>query len=74
MIAEQSSDSLDAQLLGGFGWDDLDIDSFKRYRKRFANAKPDSQWNEIGDEEFLKRIGGWKTDRKSGNREKKVLP
>ncbi|MFZ3591556.1 ATP-binding protein [Bacillus sp. DJP31] len=35
----------------------------KNYRKRFANLKPDSAWNEHDDIEFLSRIGGWAKDR-----------
>ncbi|MET3684464.1 putative HTH transcriptional regulator [Alkalibacillus flavidus] len=63
MIAEQSSQALDNQIIENFSWDDLNMESFKNYRQRFSNMKPDSKWNELSDKDFLKRIGGWSHDR-----------
>ncbi|ENH96019.1 putative transcriptional regulator [Gracilibacillus halophilus YIM-C55.5] len=65
MIAEQSSSSQDSQILENFDMNDINMESLKNYRKRFANLKPDSTWNEHDDIEFLTRIGGWNKDRVS---------
>jgi len=66
MIAEQSSSSQDSQMLTDFDLKDLSIESFKSYRRRFANLKPVSTWNELDDINFLSRIGGWGKIRKTG--------
>src|SRR5690625_3293211 len=65
MIAEQSSSSQDSQVLSKFDLKDLNADSLKNYRRRFANLKPDNSWNELDNTEFLLRIGGWGRNRKT---------
>lgn len=67
MIAEASNITRDSIVLDKYSFEDLDKDSFKRYRQRFAVRNPSNIWNELDDIEFLKRIGGWDKDR-----EKKV--
>lgn len=67
MIAEASNITRDSIVLDKYSFEDLDKDSFKRYRQRFAVRHPSNIWNELDDIEFLKRIGGWDKDR-----EKKV--
>lgn len=67
MIAEASNITRDSIVLDKYSFDDLDKDSFKRYRQRFAVRHPSNSWNELDDIEFLRRIGGWDKDR-----EKKV--
>lgn len=67
MIAEASNITRDSIVLDKYSFDDLDKDSFRRYRQRFAVRHPSNSWNELDDIEFLKRIGGWDKDR-----EKKV--
>lgn len=67
MIAEASNITRDSIVLDKYSFDDLDKDSFKRYRQRFAVRNPSNSWNELDDIEFLRRIGGWDKDR-----EKKV--
>ncbi len=63
MIAEQSSSSQDSLILENFDMNDINMESLRSYRKRFANLKPDSTWNEHDDIEFLVRIGGWNKNR-----------
>lgn len=65
MIAEQSSSSQDSKILDSYDLKDINTESLKSYRKRFANLKPDSTWNELDDVEFLVRIGGWGRNRKT---------
>ncbi len=67
MLAEQTEDARDARLLTGYTFDDLDMDSFKAYRNRMAALKPDHPFNGAENLEFLRKLGGWRTDRQTGN-------
>jgi predicted HTH transcriptional regulator len=66
VLAEQVSDSRDAEILEGFDLEDLDAESLRSYRQMYTNRDPDHPWNRLGDEAFLKQIGGWSKDRKTG--------
>ena len=66
MLAEQVTDSRDAELLKGFNLDDLDAESLRGYRQMYINREPDHPWNKLDDEAFLKQIGGWSTNRQTG--------
>ena len=66
MLAERSQDSLDGQILEKFGLDDLDLETLRGYRQRFQNRHPGHVWNSYENEEFLRVLGGWGTDRESG--------
>jgi ATP-dependent DNA helicase RecG len=66
MLAEQIEDSRDNEILKGYGLDDVDQVSFDTYRQRYANLHPDHPWNHLDAQEFLQRIGGWRTSRESG--------
>ncbi|MFA7556575.1 MAG: RNA-binding domain-containing protein [Hydrogenophaga sp.] len=66
MLAEQVEDSRDDRILRNFGFDDLDMGSFRAYRQVFANRDPGHPWNEENDQAFLRRIGGWRMDRETG--------
>ena len=66
MLAEQVEDSRDTRLLEGFGMDDLDLESLRGYRQMLQNHKPTHPYNSDDDQEFLRRIGGWKKNRKTG--------
>lgn len=67
MLAEQTQDSRDAQILKHFQLDDLDMDSVRNYRRRYANLDPSHPWNEDTDLAFLQKIGAYKRDRESGD-------
>ncbi len=67
MLAEQVDDSRDDRILRNFGFDDLDMGSFRAYRQVFANRDPGHPWNEDDDLAFLRRIGGWRLDRETGD-------
>ncbi len=67
MMAEQVEESRDSRLLEGFTLDDLDMDSFQEYRQLFQNHKPTHPYNKHDHQEFLRCIGGWRKDRKSGD-------
>ena len=66
MLAEQLDDSRDARILNQFGLVDLDLGSLHAYRNLFAVQRPDHPWIAVDDETFLRRIGGWGTDRGTG--------
>jgi predicted HTH transcriptional regulator len=66
MLAEQTEDARDARLLPGYTFDDLDMDSFKAYRNRMAALKPDHPFNGAENLEFLRKLGGWRKDRQTG--------
>jgi len=63
MLAEQIEDSRDAEILKGYGLDDLAMDSFNVYRQMYSNRQPDHPWNEVGTQDFLYNIGAWGKDR-----------
>ncbi|MEY2837808.1 MAG: hypothetical protein RJB60_107 [Pseudomonadota bacterium] len=67
MLAEQMEDSRDDRILRNFGFDDLDMGSFRAYRQVFANRDPGHPWNEDDDQVFLRRIGSWRLDRETGD-------
>ena len=66
MLAEQLDDSRDTRILDKFGLADLDLDSLHAYRNVFTVHRRDHPWLAVDDETFLRRIGGWGTDRSTG--------
>ena len=66
MFSDASEEAVDLQILEGFSWDDLDKESFRKYRNRFASHKPNHPWLSESDEVLLHRIKGWRMDRKTG--------
>jgi predicted HTH transcriptional regulator len=66
MLAEQSEDSRDAEILAGFGMGDIDTDSFRAYRNMYSTRQPDHLWNKVDEQEFLYQIGAWRRDRETG--------
>jgi len=68
MLAEQVEDTRDAHLLDGYSFGDFDLDSVKAYRNQFQSRQPNHPWNECEMQEFLRNIGAWGVDRKSGKK------
>lgn len=66
LLAEQVNESRDAEIMAGYGLDDLDTESFNNYRQRYINRQPDHPWNQLDAQQFLYRIGGWRKDRETG--------
>lgn len=66
MIAEKTSDTLDAGICNHYSLDDLDLDSLSAYRQMFSNRTPVHPFNEMNDLEFLRNLGGWKENRENG--------
>ncbi len=66
MLAEQVEDERDSKILSGFGWDDLNGQSFSVYRQMLKDAKHNHPFLELDDLGLLKKIRGWRTDRQTG--------
>jgi predicted HTH transcriptional regulator len=66
MVAEQVDDSRDARVLVHYGMDDLDPTTIAGYRRRYQTRLHEHPWTELGDREFLQRIGAFGADRESG--------
>ena len=65
LLAEQVEDSRDSRVLQNYGFDDLHEETFIAYRQVFLNRDPGHPWNEQANLDFLRSIGGWRTDRDS---------
>ncbi len=67
MIRDQSFQGDDGTLLDHFTLDDLDLESIESYRNEFASLNQNHIWNKLINEEFLKKMGAYQIDRKTGN-------
>ncbi|MBO7329638.1 MAG: putative DNA binding domain-containing protein [Lentisphaeria bacterium] len=66
MLAEQGSETMDDVIIRGYGLEDLDTGTFNAYRQRLSNRQPDHPFNNLDSHEFLRSIGGYRTDRITG--------
>jgi len=66
MLADQSEEPADSEILSKFGFDDLDRASLEEYRHRFASRSPAHPWLKLDDLGLLERLGGWRKDRTTG--------
>jgi ATP-dependent DNA helicase RecG len=57
----------DSRILEGFDMNDIDADTFRKYRQFFANIKPSHPWLILDDKAFLEKLGGYRKDRISKN-------
>ncbi|MBQ7531887.1 MAG: putative DNA binding domain-containing protein [Paludibacteraceae bacterium] len=55
----------DSEVLPNYTMDDIDTESLRAYRQRFALRRGSHPWNEIDDMTFLAKIGAYGTDRKT---------
>ena len=56
----------DGRILKNYSWDDIDIPSLEQYRRLFAIAKPSHPWLSLSDEELMRKLGGYRKDRETG--------
>src|SRR5574344_71843 len=61
-----TSRPVDSRILKNYSMDDIDKNSLSQYRQLFAIAKPDHPWLAEGDLEFLRKLGGYRKDRTTG--------
>ena len=65
MLADQQYDSLDHRILKGFSLDDLDKQSLAAFRQSVSIRSPETNFDALSDQEFLKQIGAWRKDRET---------
>ena len=56
----------DGRILKNYSWDDIDRPSLEQYRRLFAIAKPSHPWLLLSDEELMRKLGGYRKDRETG--------
>ncbi|MBN8474497.1 ATP-binding protein [Sulfuritalea sp.] len=66
MFADQAEEPPDARILKGFSLDDLDTDSIRQFRNRFASRDPNHPWHREDDSGLLVKLQAWRRDRASG--------
>ena len=66
--ADYSNNPEDSRILRGYTMDDLDKDSLQEYRQLFRSAKPDNPWLALDDLTLLKKLGGYRVDRVTGQK------
>ena len=66
MLSDRAEEPADSRILEYYTLDDIDRSSLQQYRQRFASHKPNHPWLSEDDRELLKKLGGWRRDRKSG--------
>lgn len=66
MLAEQVEDERDARILAHYSIADLDMESLRVYRQMLRDEKPGHPFLELDDTEFLRKIGGSRRDRETG--------
>lgn len=65
MFRDSKDDGNDGGLLDGYTMEDIDPDTLKAYRIRFATTNPDHVWNKDDDQTFLRNLGGYAIDRRT---------
>lgn len=66
MLADQSDEPADGRILPPFNLDDLDAESLRQYRHRFASRSPAHPWLALDDRGLFEKLGGWRSDRTTG--------
>lgn len=66
MFADQAPEQADSRILSDFGWEDIDIDSMRKYRNRILASSPTHPWLLEDDLGLLRKLGGWRRDRRTG--------
>ena len=68
MFADRKNSEVlqEARILPNYSWDDIDLTSFRQYRTLFTNLTPSHPWAVLEDLELMKKLGGYRKDRVSG--------
>jgi ATP-dependent DNA helicase RecG len=67
MLAEQCEDARDMHLLKEFNFTDFNLESIKAYRNQFQNRQPGHPWNACDMKDFMRNIGAWGIERRTGS-------
>lgn len=54
------------RILKNYSWEDIDKPSLEQYRRLFALAKPSHAWLSLPDKELMRKLGGYRKDRETG--------
>lgn len=65
MFRDSKDNGNDGIILEGYTMDDIDPETLKAYRIRFAIRNPDHVWNKDDDQTFLRDLGGYAIDRRT---------
>ncbi len=65
MLRDAGDEPQDYSILEHFTIDDLDSDTLKAYRNRFASREPDHPFLALDNQGLLEKLGGWQRDRKT---------
>jgi len=68
MLRDAGDEPQDYSILEHFTIDDLDSDTLKAYRNRFASREPDHPFLALDNQGLLEKLGGWRRDRKTGQK------
>ena len=66
MIRDQNPDGNDSMILEYYTMEDIDKETLKKYRQIFEIRNEGHVWNSLDDKTFLKRLGGYRKDRRTG--------
>lgn len=56
----------DSRILKNYTMDDIDIETIQAYRRKFSLSSPDHPWLAYSDLDLLKKLGGYRKDRETG--------
>lgn len=56
----------DSRILKNYTMDDLDKEAIQAYRRKFSLSSPDHPWLTLSEMELLKKLGGYRKDRETG--------
>ena len=66
MIRDQSPEGNDNIIIEYYTMDDIDQETFRKYRQIFEIRNDGHVWNSLDDKTFLEKLGGYRKDRKTG--------
>jgi predicted HTH transcriptional regulator len=61
-----ASTPVDSRILVNYSMDDIDLVSVRQYRQLFSLSKPDHPWLAESDFDLIRKLGGYRKDRKTG--------
>ena len=56
----------DSRILKNYTIDDIDMETIQAYRQKFSISSPDHPWLALSELELLKKLGGYRKDRETG--------
>ena len=66
MIRDQNPDGNDGLILEYYTMDDIDKETFKKYRQIFEIRNDGHVWNSLDDQSFMEQLGGYRKNRRDG--------